>query len=92
MAYTLIMDKEKEFAGHLVRNLEGASQHVPQQLMDLAMQVRTDNSDSFSLLVVGCICKMNRPSLWLLKTSTKKICTEHVKVRGTTSSKHMQLL
>lgn len=38
VAYTLIMDKEKEFAGHLVRNLEGASQHVPQQLMDLAMQ------------------------------------------------------
>lgn len=38
VAYTLITDKEKEFAGHLVRNLEGASQHVPQSLMDLAMQ------------------------------------------------------
>lgn len=38
VAYTLITDKEKEFAGHLVRNLEGASQHVPQELMDLAMQ------------------------------------------------------
>ncbi|KAL3197752.1 hypothetical protein MRX96_044741 [Rhipicephalus microplus] len=38
VAYTLITDKEKEFAGHLVRNLEGASQHVPQDLMDLAMQ------------------------------------------------------
>ncbi|XP_077515636.1 ATP-dependent RNA helicase DDX42 [Amblyomma americanum] len=38
VAYTLITDKEKEFAGHLVRNLEGASQQVPQSLMDLAMQ------------------------------------------------------
>ncbi|CAN7996374.1 unnamed protein product [Ixodes hexagonus] len=38
VAYTLITDKEKEFAGHLVRNLEGANQAVPQSLMDLAMQ------------------------------------------------------
>ncbi|XP_022664363.1 ATP-dependent RNA helicase DDX42-like isoform X2 [Varroa destructor] len=37
-AYTLVCEKDKEFAGHLVRNLEGANQHVPQQLMDLAMQ------------------------------------------------------
>lgn len=32
-------EKDKEFAGHLVRNLEGANQAVPQALMDLAMQV-----------------------------------------------------
>lgn len=37
-AYTLVTDKDKEFAGHLVRNLEGANQEVPQYLMDLAMQ------------------------------------------------------
>ncbi|XP_076053085.1 ATP-dependent RNA helicase DDX42 isoform X1 [Oratosquilla oratoria] len=37
-AFTLITDKDKEFAGHLVRNLEGAAQEVPQELMDLAMQ------------------------------------------------------
>ncbi|OQR68645.1 ATP-dependent RNA helicase DDX42-like [Tropilaelaps mercedesae] len=37
-AYTLVCEKDKEFAGHLVRNLEGANQNVPQQLMDLAMQ------------------------------------------------------
>lgn len=37
-AYTLITDKDKEFAGHLVRNLEGASQEVPDDLMKLAMQ------------------------------------------------------
>ncbi|XP_064455461.1 ATP-dependent RNA helicase DDX42-like [Ornithodoros turicata] len=38
LAYTLITEKEKEFAGHLVRNLEGANQGVPSALMDLAMQ------------------------------------------------------
>ena len=38
-AYTLVTDKDKEFAGHLVRNLEGANQDVPDALLDLAMQV-----------------------------------------------------
>ncbi|CAL4060096.1 unnamed protein product, partial [Meganyctiphanes norvegica] len=38
MAYTLVTDKDKEFAGHLVRNLEGASQEVPTALLlELAM-------------------------------------------------------
>lgn len=37
-AYTLVSEKDKEFAGHLVRNLEGADQEVPKSLMDLAMQ------------------------------------------------------
>lgn len=37
-AYTLITDKDKEFAGHLVRNLEAANQEVPQEVLDLAMQ------------------------------------------------------
>ena len=37
-AYTLVTEKDKEFAGHLVRNLESANQVVPQKLMDLAMQ------------------------------------------------------
>lgn len=37
-AYTLVTEKDKEFAGHLVRNLEGADQEVPKSLMDLAMQ------------------------------------------------------
>ena len=46
-AYTLITSKDKDFAGHLVRNLEGANQCVPHELMDIAMQV--------SLLVLrGC--------------------------------------
>lgn len=29
---------DKEFAGHLVRNLEGANQPVPEGLLELAMQ------------------------------------------------------
>ncbi|XP_012540586.1 ATP-dependent RNA helicase DDX42 [Monomorium pharaonis] len=37
-AFTLVTEKDKEFAGHLVRNLEGANQEVPKSLMDLAMQ------------------------------------------------------
>ncbi|XP_055631802.1 ATP-dependent RNA helicase DDX42 [Toxorhynchites rutilus septentrionalis] len=37
-AYTLVTDKDKEFAGHLVRNLEGANQEVSDELMKLAMQ------------------------------------------------------
>ena len=37
-AYTLVSIKDKEFAAHLVRNLEGANQTVPKELMDLAFQ------------------------------------------------------
>ena len=37
-AFTLITGKDKEFAGHLVRNLEGVNQPVPETLMNLAMQ------------------------------------------------------
>jgi len=37
-AYTLVTSKDKEFAGHLVRNLEGANQSVPKELLDLANQ------------------------------------------------------
>jgi len=37
-AYTLVTSADKEFAGHIVRNLESANQEVPKDLMDLAMQ------------------------------------------------------
>jgi ATP-dependent RNA helicase DDX42 len=37
-AFTLVTTKDRDFAGHLVRNLEGANQYVPQELMDIAMQ------------------------------------------------------
>jgi len=56
-AYTLITHKDKDFAGHLVRNLEGANQTVPQDLMDIAMQVSFFLSRSFSLCVSLCLSK-----------------------------------
>ena len=39
-AYTLITEKDKEFAPLLVRNLEGANQNVPTSLLELAEKVR----------------------------------------------------
>lgn len=38
VAYTLATEKDKEFCGHLVRNLESANQPVPDSLLNLAMQ------------------------------------------------------
>lgn len=38
-AYTLVLQSEKEFCPHLVRNLEGSNQIVPQAILDLAEQV-----------------------------------------------------
>lgn len=38
-AVTLVTEKDKEFAGHLVRNLESVNQFVPPKLLELAMQV-----------------------------------------------------
>ncbi len=34
-AYTLVTEKDKEFVGHIVRNLEAANQDVTKELMDL---------------------------------------------------------
>ena len=42
-AYTLVTDKDKDFAGHLVRNLESAGQHVPHALLELAEKVGHHN-------------------------------------------------
>lgn len=39
-AFTLVTPKDYEFAGHLVRSLEGVGQEVPKPLLDLAMQVK----------------------------------------------------
>jgi len=39
-AFTLVTPKDHEFAGHLVRSLEGVGQEVPKPLIDLAMQVK----------------------------------------------------
>lgn len=46
-AHTLVTDKDKEFAGHLVRNLEGADQEVPEDLMELAMKSSWFRSSRF---------------------------------------------
>jgi ATP-dependent RNA helicase DDX42 len=46
-AYTLVTEKDKEFAGHLVRNLEAANQEVPKDLMDLAMKSAWFKSSRF---------------------------------------------
>lgn len=46
-AYTLVVEKDKEFAGHLVRNLEGANQIVPEDLMELAMKSSWFRSSRF---------------------------------------------
>ncbi|KAK9885456.1 hypothetical protein WA026_010952 [Henosepilachna vigintioctopunctata] len=37
-AYTLLTPQDKEFAGHIVKNLEMANQNVPQDVLDLALQ------------------------------------------------------
>lgn len=37
-AYTLLTEKDKDFAGHLVKNLESSNQKVSEELMKLAMQ------------------------------------------------------
>jgi len=37
-AHTLVTANDKEFAGHLVRNLEASNQDVPKELMELALQ------------------------------------------------------
>lgn len=38
IAYTLVTPTDQNFTGDLVRNLEGANQQVPDQLMELAMK------------------------------------------------------
>ena len=47
-AFTLVTDKDKEMVGHLVRNLEGANQFVPDDLLELAMQSSWFRKSRFS--------------------------------------------
>lgn len=37
-AYTLVLESDREMAGHLVRNLESVNQPVPKALLQLAMK------------------------------------------------------
>lgn len=52
VAYTLLTQKDSNFAGDLVRNLEGANQNVSKELLDLAMQVKSVLSFSFLKYIV----------------------------------------
>lgn len=69
VAYTLLLRTDNpHFAGELVRNLEGASQQVPQALIDIAMQVRGFSQPTrflFRTIVIFCIsfCVFSRHSL-----------------------------
>lgn len=47
LAFTLVTEKDKEFAGHLVRNLEGANQEVSPELLNLAMKSAWFRSSRF---------------------------------------------
>lgn len=61
-AYTLVTEKDKEFAGHIVRNLEAANQEVPKDLMDLAMKSSWFRSSRFKR-GKGKSCFKERPGL-----------------------------
>ncbi|XP_052247300.1 ATP-dependent RNA helicase DDX42-like [Dreissena polymorpha] len=77
-AFTLVTEKDREFAGALVRNLEAANQHVPQPLLDLAMQcpwfrkTRVQQSKGKRLMAVpgGSLGQKERPGLGA-ETSTR---------------------
>jgi ATP-dependent RNA helicase DDX42 len=56
VAYTLVTEKDKEFVGHLVRNLEAANQHVSNELLSLAMQSQWFRKSRFKQ---GSAKKMN---------------------------------
>ena len=43
----MLTEKDKEFAGHIVRNLESANQEVPKDLMDLALKSSWFKSSRF---------------------------------------------
>ncbi|XP_022916705.2 ATP-dependent RNA helicase DDX42 [Onthophagus taurus] len=78
-AYTLLTDKDKEFAGHIVRNLEAAHQEVPQEVLDLALQSswfrkarfkRKDQNPNIGGLGLGFKEKVNRPQAQNASTSS----------------------
>lgn len=53
VAYTLLTPKDSNFAGDLVRNLEGANQHVSKELLD-----RSGNAgEGLGTLQISRVCK-----------------------------------
>jgi ATP-dependent RNA helicase DDX42 len=75
-AYTLITGKDKEFAGHLVRNLEAVNQFVPPELLDIAMQNSWFKKNRFKeqkakkLNNLSGLGQKERPGLGAKSTST----------------------
>ncbi len=70
-AYTLMTEKDKEMAGHLVRNLEQANQDVPKELMNLAMKSAWFKNSRFRKSGKSGLgfSNSNRPSFGLASTS-----------------------
>jgi ATP-dependent RNA helicase DDX42 len=54
-AYTLVTPKDKEFCPHLVRNLESSNQIVPQELINLALQVRNTNIIMLNVILIEIV-------------------------------------
>ena len=61
-AYTLVTEKDKEFAGHIVRNLEAANQDVSKELMELALKSSWFKNSRFKR-GRGKGCTRERPGL-----------------------------
>ncbi|TRY75538.1 hypothetical protein TCAL_07125 [Tigriopus californicus] len=73
-AYTLITEKDKEFAGHIVRNLEAANQDVSKDLMDLAMKSSWFRNSRFKR-GRGKGCQVDRPGLGMGSSSSSSSST-----------------
>eukprot|EP00095_Tigriopus_kingsejongensis_P001571 snap_masked-scaffold907_size82601-processed-gene-0.19 protein:Tk01571 transcript:snap_masked-scaffold907_size82601-processed-gene-0.19-mRNA-1 annotation:"atp-dependent rna helicase ddx42-like" len=74
-AYTLVTEKDKEFAGHLVRNLEAANQDVPKDLMELAMKSSWFRSSRFKR-GRGKGCLVERPGLGMASAEKPSLTHE----------------
>ncbi|KAI4456269.1 rna helicase [Holotrichia oblita] len=81
-AYTLLTEKDKEFVGHIVRNLEAAHQEVPQEVLDLALQSswfrksrykKKDQSPNVGGLGLGFKEKAQRPQTASSSTRTPSL-------------------
>ncbi|KAK9752725.1 DEAD/DEAH box helicase [Popillia japonica] len=81
-AYTLLTEKDKEFVGHIVRNLEAAHQEVPQEVLDLALQSswfrksrykKKDQSPNVGGLGLGFKEKAQRPQTGCSSTRTPSL-------------------
>lgn len=91
-AYTLVLEKDKEFAGHLVRNLEGANQEVPDDLLDLAMQsswfrssrFKNDKAKSFTCTGLGY---KERPGLGMSESKSSGFTSSSSHSGSSNSSK-----